>query len=112
MAALSPHSSVSRTEVSARLWPDASRERAQANLRYVVTAIRKWQRENGVDVLAVTNDRLVSQGNSDLEALLGNGNDTSRHPPFSGLLAGDLLEGHGGDNSEFDEWLRTKRRTG
>ena len=112
--ALSPGKAASRSSIAATLWETSETARAQASLRQLLAATRRWEKRHGVTVLDVTADR-VARGDrclrSDLDGFMAIGNVETPDALSSliDLYRGDLLDGFAEIGPQFDEWLAGQR---
>lgn len=105
---------MSRQRLGAFFWPEADPEKASANLRQCLVRIRRFQDENGFQLIGsnFTLVYLMPEGMDwDLRGFLAalEGRDEESLTQACALFAGDLLADIGGASVEFEEWLSEQR---
>ena len=106
-----PHS---RDKLAALLWSDAPAERARHSLRQALVAIRQALGQPGAPVMLERGDT-VALDPSAIETDVGQFEELSRQSTSEALeqavalYHGDFLEGLGGQEEPFEEWLMPER---
>jgi DNA-binding SARP family transcriptional activator len=105
---------MSRQRLKSIFWPDADLEKASANVRQNLVRIRRFQDENGFQLIGsnFTLVYLMQHGiDWDLHDFLDalDGDDEASIVSACELYGGDLLADIGASSPEFEEWLSDQR---
>ena len=99
MLALSPDGLRSRAWLQDKLWSDRDPEHGAASLRQEISALRRFMRDAGLDIVAADRETV----RIDLRAV-------RVETPDDGAASGhELLEGLDIRDEEFEDWLREER---
>jgi DNA-binding SARP family transcriptional activator/tetratricopeptide (TPR) repeat protein len=106
-------SKLGRLEVATKIWEDSPAAQAFANLRYVMSRIRKWEAANGKRILQTDRDRvwLSHECRSDLSEILGTDQLGSPAQLYSymQLWRGELLQFEGPFGVELEHVIAAAR---